>query len=391
MNLPLASDVAGAALLSLFLLLLAAKLGEELCRRLGQPIVVGEVLAGVLVGPAVLGWVELDNVVEVFAELGVILLLFWVGLQTRLGEIRSVGKASLQVGVLGVALPAGAGISLALMLGASEHTAVFLGAALAATSVGITSAILLELGIEAGPAGRTILGAAVIDDILALIVLAVATGIASDDGVSAAELALLCLMAVGFLVFFGLGGSTLLKRWPRLLEAPRFANSPLLPAVLICLGLAVLADEIGLAAVIGAFLAGMIVAETRDHSSIEQEVAPLYAVFGPFFFAAIGVQMSLDVFADADSLLLLGGITLLAVITKYLGAWLGAGGFSGRDRQIVAVGMIPRGEVGIIVAGIGYEAGAIDAKIFSIVVTMSVITTLMAPHLLRRMARSGAR
>jgi Kef-type K+ transport system membrane component KefB len=388
---PLAAvDEVSGALLALFVLLLAAKLGEEICRRISQPVVVGEILAGVLVGPAVLGIVEVDNVARVFSELGVIFLLFWVGLESKLGDIRNVGGPAARVGLLGVVIPVGAGTGLALALGAGTATAVFIGAALAATSVGITSALLIELGLHDGRAGRTILGAAVIDDVLALIVLAVATGIASEGGVSIPEIALLILLSVAFLVFFGLGGQRLLSARPAVLEAPRFADSPLLPAVLICLGLAVLAAEIGLAAVIGAFLAGMIVAETRDHNSIEVEVAPLYAFFAPFFFATIGAQIALGELADRHALLLLAGITLLAVATKWLGAWLGSRGLPSRQRRVISAGMVPRGEVGVIVAGIGYAKGAIDGEIFAVVVAMALLTTLIAPYMMRAAARRGS-
>lgn len=383
-----ASDDVSAALLALFILLLAAKLGEEICRRLHQPVVIGEILAGTIVGPSVLGLVSIDTVLSVFAELGVIFLLFWVGLETKLGDIKSVGKSATLVGVFGVVIPVVVGIGGAFALGASTSTAVFIGAALAATSVGITSAILVELDLQSGPAGRTILGAAVIDDILALMILALAVGLASDGGISFGEIALLLGLSALFLLFFGLGGSKLLSSRPAILEAPKFADSPLMPAVLICLGLAVMAAEIGLAAVIGAFLAGMIIAETRDQNSIETEVAPLYAFFAPFFFAVIGAQLDVGALADGTNLLLLLAITLVAVLTKYAGAWLGGGSLNRRDRAIVSVGMIPRGEVGVIVAGLGYSKGAIDADIFAVVVGMAILTTLFAPYMIRAAAKT---
>lgn len=382
-----ASDDVSAALLALFILLLAAKLGEEICRRLHQPVVIGEILAGTIVGPSVLGLVSIDTVLSVFAELGVIFLLFWVGLETKLGDIKSVGKSATLVGVFGVVLPVVVGIGGAFALGASTSTAVFIGAALAATSVGITSAILVELDLQSGPAGRTILGAAVIDDILALLILALAVGLASEGGISFGEIALLLMLSTIFLLFFGLGGSKLLSSRPAILEAPKFADSPLMPAVLICLGLAVMAAEIGLAAVIGAFLAGMIIAETRDQNSIETEVAPLYAFFAPFFFAVIGAQLDIGALADYTNLGLLAAITIAAVLTKYVGAWLGAGSLNRRDRAIVSVGMIPRGEVGVIVAGLGFSKGAIDADIFAVVVGMAILTTLIAPYMIRAAAK----
>lgn len=382
-----ASGDIAAYLLDLFVLLLAARVGEELFRHLHQPVVAGQILAGVVVGPSILGFVELSEVVEVFAELGVIFLLFWVGLETRISDIASVGKAASLVGVLGVVLPVGAGVGFSLAFGANTETALFVGAALAATSVGITSALLVELGMQSGAAVRTILGAAVIDDILALIALAMATGIATTGSVGATDLLILLGLAFGFLAFAGLGGSRLMQRWPQLLEAPRSVDSPLMISVLICLGLAVLSAEIGLAAVIGAFLAGMIVSETRDHNTIETEVAPLYAFFAPFFFATIGVQVVLGSFAETETLLLLFGLTALAIVTKYAGAWLGTFGMNRTDRRVIAAGMVPRGEVGIIVAGIGFAEGVIDADLFAVVVGMAVLTTLVAPYMIKAAGR----
>lgn len=376
-----------SALLALFILLVAAKFGEEVCRRIGQPVVAGEILAGVIVGPSVLALVEIDNVVAVFAELGVIFVLFWVGLETKVGDLRSVGRSATSVGVLGVVIPVAAGFGLAIAFGAETATALFIGAALAATSVGITSAILVELGIHDSRAGRTILGAAVIDDVLALLVLAMAAGLAESGSIDVLDALVLLVISAGFLAFVGLGGSRLLQARPQILEAPRFADTPLMPAVIICIGLAVLSAEIGLAAVIGAFLAGMIIAETREQNSIETEIAPLYAFFAPFFFATIGAQVDISEFRDLSTDALLIGITLLAIATKYVGAWIGARSLSPGDRAIVSAGMVPRGEVGVIVAGLGYTQGVIEADLFAVVVGMSILTTLIAPYMIRSASR----
>ena len=387
MHLPFAAaaegDLAGV-LLDLFTILLAAKLGDELFKRLGQPGIVGEILAGVLIGPSVLGWVKPDEVFQVFAELGVVFLLFWVGLETRLSDMRAVGAQATRVGVLGVVFPFLGGIALGFALGDGSAEAIFLGVALTATSVGITSAVLIELGVVRTAAARTILGAAVIDDVLALLLLAVATGLADNGSLDVGDLALVVGISLAFVAFFALVGTRVTQRWPRLLHAPRFSESPLLPAVLVCLGLAALAAEVGLAAVIGAFLAGMIVAETREQHPIEREVAPLYAFFPPFFFVFIGAELDLGTLAGGGALALFAGLTALAVATKYLGAWFGARALPFRERRVVAVGMIPRGEVGIIVAGIGASAGVVGDERFAVIVAMSVATTLLAPPLLRR-------
>ena len=374
-------------LTGLFLVLLAAKLGDELFKRFRQPTLVGEILAGLLIGPSVLGLVEPGEALEVFAELGVVFLLFWVGLETRLSEMREVGRTAALVGAMGVLLPFAAGVGFAFAIGEPSATAIFLGVALVATSVGITSAVLIELGLLGGRAAKTILGAAVIDDILAMLLLAVAVGMGEEGGVDLGSLAVTVALALAFLAFFALGGTRLLASRPQLLHRPRFSESPLLPAVIICLGLAALAAQIGLAAIIGAFLAGMIVAETKVHSSIEEEVAPLYAFFPPFFFAFIGTQVDLGQLVDGETLGLLAVVTLIAVATKYAGAWVGARGMPSQDARLVAIGMVPRGEVGIIVAGIGATAGVVDDQLFAVIVGMSVLTTLLAPPLLRRAAQ----
>jgi Kef-type K+ transport system membrane component KefB len=383
-----AADAVAGVLADLFVVLLAAKLGDEVFRRLGQPTLIGEILAGVLVGPSVLGVVEPGEVLEVFAELGVVFLLFWVGLETRISELREVGRTAAAVGVLGVVLPLAGGLGLGAALAEDFETSVFLGAALVATSVGITSAVLLELGALERPASRTILGAAIVDDILAMILLAVAVGLAEGDGVDVAGIVTVIVLAVAFVAFFAIGGTRFVRARPRVLHAPRFSESPLLPAVILCLGLAALSAELGLAAIIGAFLAGMIVAETKEQHPIEEEVEPLYAFFPPFFFAFIGMQVDLGALADAGALALLAAVTALAVVTKFVGAYVGARRLGRGDAAFVGAGMVPRGEVGIIVAGIGATAGVVDEELFAVIVGMSILTTLVVPPVLRRLARA---
>jgi Kef-type K+ transport system membrane component KefB len=382
---PLAAATGAAdALVDLFIVLLAAKVGDELFKRLRQPALVGEILAGVLIGPSLLGIAEPTETLEVFAEHGVVYLLFWVGLETRLSDMKDVGGVASRVGVMGVLLPFAAGYGAGSMLGESPETSVFIGAALVATSVGITSAVLIELGAIATTAARTVLGAAVIDDILAMVLLAVAVGVAESGGVDVGSIAVVIGLAVGFVVFVALGGTRIVSRWPDLFHAPRFSESPLLPAVILCLGLAAFAAQIGLAAIIGAFLAGMVCAEMQDRHDFEEEVAPLYAFFPPFFFVYIGLEVDLGAFADLEVLLALLGITALAAATKFLPAWFAARGMGRRDAITVGLGMVPRGEVGIIVAGIGATAGVVEDDLFAVIVGMSILTTLLVPPLLRR-------
>jgi Kef-type K+ transport system membrane component KefB len=388
--LPLAAESPVAGVVAdLAIILLAAKIGDEIFKRIHQPALIGEILAGLLIGPSVLGIVEPGETTRVFAELGVVFLLFWVGLETKISDMREVGGTAVRVGVVGVLVPFAAGTAAGLVFGESTETSLFIGSALAATSVGITSAVFAELKMLATRAARTVLGAAVVDDILALLLVAVAVGIADEGGVDAVSILVTAGLAAAFLAVFAFGGTALLRARPRLLEAPRFAESPILPAVILCLGIAAIAAQIGLAAVIGAFLAGMIVAETKEQTPIEEEIAPLYAFFPPFFFASIGLELDLGVMAEPDTLLLILGLTALAAASKLAGAWPAARNLGPSDARIVAPGMVPRGEVGIIVAGIGASAGVVDEGLFAAIVGMSILTTLLVPPLLRR-ARSGA-
>ncbi len=378
-----AAEAAGV-LTDLFLVLLAAKIGDEIFKRLHQPGIVGEVLAGLVVGPSLLGVVEPSEALDIFAELGLVFLLFWVGLETRLSDLQAVGRTAASVGVLGVILPFAGGVALGYAMGEPVETNVLLGAALVATSVGITSAVLVDLGVVRTPASRTILGAAVVDDILAMIILAIGAGMAATGGVDVVSIATVVALALAFVAFFALGGTAFTRRRPQILSEPRFSESPVLPAVLVALGLAAFAAQIGLAAIVGAFLAGMIVAETKEHDPVEHEIAPLYAFFPPFFFASIGVAVDLSAFADATTLLLLGLVTAVAIVTKFAGAWLGARPLGGREAFFVGVGMVPRGEVGLIVAGVAATAGAIGDRMFAVIVGMSIVTTLIVPPVLRR-------
>ena len=384
---PLAASSVQGALVDLFVVLLAAKLGDELFKRLGLPTLIGEILAGVVIGSSVLGLVEPTEILAVFSELGAVFLLFWVGLETRIGDLRQVGRAAALVGILGVLLPFAGGAGIGIASGEDTAVVVFTGAALVATSVGITSAVLSELGLVATAAGRTILGAAVVDDILAMLILGVAVGLAGE-GTNYASLALSALLALAFVGFFALGGTQFMKRRPGILKEPRFSESPLLPAVLLCLALAAIAAEIGLAAIIGAFLAGMMVAETKEQHPIEEEVAPLYAFFAPFFFVFIGLQLDLSAYTALGTIALLAVTTAVAVVTKFAGAWLGARSLGSRQARIVGIAMIPRGEVGIVIAGIALAEGAVSEQFFAVVVGMSVLTTLIAPPLLRAVARA---
>jgi Kef-type K+ transport system membrane component KefB len=373
-------------LVQLFAILLAAKVGNEIFRRLGQPTVVGEILGGVVVGPAVLGVYEVNAETTLFAEIGVVLLLFQVGLETRLHELLRVGGTALAVGILGVVFPFAGGFLAAELAGGDLVLAIFLAAALTATSVGITSNVLRDLGALRTTSGRIILGAAVIDDVLAIMILSVASGVAAGSFAVTNVLTLLGV-AVLFIGVVVLGGTQILRRRRSLLTEPEFAETPFLPGMIIMLGLAALASYVGLAAIIGAFLAGMVIGESSERHALEAEVAPVAAFFTPFFFGFIGAQVDLAGLANVDAIVLLAGITALAVATKFVGAFLGAIR-QGVDRAtLIGWGMVPRGEVGIVVAGLGLSTGAIESEIYSVVVGMAIITTLVVPPLLPVLVR----
>jgi Kef-type K+ transport system membrane component KefB len=373
-------------LVQLFAILVAAKLGHEVFRRLGQPPVVGEILGGVVAGPAVLGVYEVTAETELFAEIGVVLLLFQVGLETRLHDLLRVGPTAVAVAVLGVVLPFAGGFAAAELSGAGIEVAIFLAAALTATSVGITSSVLRDLGALDTRSGRIILGAAVIDDVLAIMILSVATGVAAGT-FSLDNVVGLLIVALLFIVVVVVGGTRILMRRRSLLTDPEFAEGPLLPGMIIMLGLAALASYIGLAAIIGAFLAGMVVSESSERHALEAEVAPVAAFFTPFFFGFIGAQVDLAGLSSGNALLALAGITAVAVLTKFVGAYLGAIRQGAARAALVGWGMVPRGEVGIVVAGLGLSAGAIDTAMYSVVIGMAVITTLIVPPLLPVLVR----
>jgi Kef-type K+ transport system membrane component KefB len=370
----------------LFVLLLATKLGDELFKRLGQPALVGEILGGVVVGPAVLGWYAITPETSLFAEIGAVLLLFEVGVHTRIGEVARVGGTSLAVALLGVALPFVGGYLLGMALDLSDTGRIFLGASLTATSVGITSGALRSFGALATQSGRVILGAAVIDDVLAMLIVAVAVGAAGGE-VSPGKILLLLGLAAAFIGIVVVGGTGILRTRRSLLTDPRFAETPFLPGMIVMLGLAALAAQIGLAAIIGAFLAGMVVGESSERDALETETAPVAAFFTPFFFGFVGAQIDPAAFRSISTLGLLAGVTVLAVVAKFAGSFLGAIRTGRKRATLIAWGMVPRGEVEIIVAGLALTAGAIKPDLYAVIVGMVVVTAIAVPPLMGPLVR----
>jgi Kef-type K+ transport system membrane component KefB len=370
-------------LVELFVMLAGAKLLAEIFARLRQPTVVGEILAGILIGPQVLGLVAPSETSHVLAELGVIFLLFNVGLETKPASIFKVGKTALLVAVLGVAVPMACGWGLMMAVDHNNIEALFTGTAMVATSVGITARVLADLGLLDSTAARIILGAAVIDDILGLLVLA-AVSSAARGQVNFASIAGTAGLAVGFVGVVTFLGAPALTRASAHFHKLRAGNEAFVIAVLLCFGLALAAAYIGVAAIIGAFLAGMALAEAVEgNHEVHQQVRGATEFLVPFFLVNIGMQLDLDVFAHLPTLLLALAMTVLAVLSKLVGCGLGAWGLGFRGAMQVGVGMVPRGEVGIVVAQIGLGVGVISESLFGAVLFMACATTLIAPPLIR--------
>ncbi len=370
-------------LVELFVMLGGAKLLAEIFARLRQPTVVGEILAGVLIGPQVLHLVAPSETSHVLAELGVIFLLFNVGLETKPAAIFKVGKTALIVAVLGVAVPMLCGWALMMAWDHNNIEALFTGTAMVATSVGITARVLGDMGLLDSTAARIILGAAVIDDILGLLVLAAVSSAAKGD-INVAEIATTAALSLAFVAAVTFLAAPALTRAAPHFRKLRAGNETFVVAIVLCFGLAYAAAYIGVAAIIGAFLAGMALAEAVEGKhDVHQQVRGATEFLVPFFLVNIGMQLDLGVFTNAQTLVLALVMTLLAVLSKLLGCGLGAWGLGLRGAMQVGVGMVPRGEVGIVVAQIGLAVGVVTEQLFGAVLFMACATTLIAPPLIR--------
>jgi len=383
---------AAAILLSVFVIFVAAQIGAEIAQRLRLPGVVGEIVAGCVIGPSALGWIQADSIangtpLDVLSELGVVLLLFSVGLETRLDDLKKVGRTAFLVGVLGVVIPFALGSIWAHGVGYEWTKSLFVAAAFVATSAGITARVLQELGALSRIESRVILGAAVIDDILAMLLLGVVTSLGDGGEVRIGSLLLVLAQAIGFIVVIGWVGTRVMRVRGDWIERPLNPLSPLSITLAICLGLAFLASELGLAAIIGAFLAGMIASETRKRDELEHQTQPLLAFLTPFFFVITGAKIDLSVFASASALWMLLVVTVIAIVAKLAGGFLGALSLGKRGAAIVGVGMVPRGEVGVVIASLGLAAGVFSNEIYAVIVAMSLLTSIVTPPVLAWMLK----
>ena len=378
----------GRLLLDLTLMLVMAKVAAEVFDRLHIPVVIGEIGVGIVLGPSLLGWVRTGDIVFFLAEIGVIVLLAQVGMETDIDELRRVGRSSLSVGLIGVIAPMALGYFAATALGESTNTALFVGAALTATSIGITARVFGDLRALSTQEARTVLGAAVTDDVLGLIILTVVTRIVQQGSVDVATVSSTIGLAVGFLVVAGVIG---LFVFPMLLRRVGSASksSSTIPVVGIALILAfsVLADLANLAPIIGAFVAGLGLRKVAVHERIERDLSSLGQVFVPVFFLYIGISTDLSSMLDGRVLVVAGLLTVLAIAGKLVAA-VGAIGTSS-DKLVIGFGMMPRGEVGLIFATIGLSIGALNDELYGSILVVVLLTTLFAPPLLRwRIGRS---
>jgi len=376
--------------LSLLLVFGGAKLLAECFERLRLPGIVGEILAGVQLGPGVLAWIGPNQLLGTLSDIGVMFLLFRVGLDVRASELLQAGATATMVAVSGVVLPFFAGWAILRAWGGSPAEAVFVGAAMVATSVGITAQVLAGKGLLRLAASRIILAAAVIDDVLGLLVLAVVSSLVRGR-LHVTEISLTVLFSVAFVIVVAKWGATAAKRIvPRVQARMRVAESEFVVAMVLLFSLSLLAVYAGVAAIVGAFLAGMSLAE-----SVEERVKDLVhgtaELLVPFFLAVIGMHADLSAFRSRSLLLLAGVLIVAAVVSKLIGCGLGAWRMGWNDRLRVGVGMVPRGEVGMVVAQLGLAMGAISQPVYGVVVLMAAATTIIAPPLLNLAYRGAER
>jgi len=375
-----------AALVAIFV---ATKIFGELAQRLGQPAVLGELIAGVLLGGSVLGIVNpSDPVLEALAQIGVIVLLFETGLHTELRSLLVVGSVATTVGLAGVIIPFALGYASGLAFGLGHIPALVAGAALCATSVGISARVLSDLGRLESAEGRVVLGAAVLDDIVGLVILAVVADVVSGATVDYLHIARTSLIAVLFFAGAVLIGMRVAPPAFGIIERIKTAGALGLFGLAFAFALAILAKLAGSALIIGAFAAGLVLFGIPQRQEIERSTTTIGHFFVPIFFATVGAAVDLRALANPRSIAI--GVALIVcgvagkIAAGYVPRW-----FRGR-KLLVGAAMVPRGEVGLIFAQMGLSTGAIDAGLFGAIMLMVLTTTLVTPPLLNRVARTGA-
>ena len=403
-------------LLLIFVAFLAAKVGSEIMERAGLPSMIGEIMAGVVLGPTIFNLITADDkFFDVLAQLGATFLLFTVGMETKISELKKVGLVATSVAVLGVVTPFIVGYYVSTFLFSSTIEAMFVATALVATSVGITARVLKDLGLINTLEAKIILGAAVVDDILAMIVLTLVSGIAKGD-LTAFNVAVVVSEAVCFVAIVTIIGTRVVKYasgkrtvhsdptvngdWAVHYSTRAFKRdswldrltqkqAPFVIILVVIFGLSALASFVGLAAIIGAFFAGLIFSDTKETYELEQKFEPLTIFLVPFFFVAIGARVALGSSSDIIPFAII--LTVVAILTKLVGCSIGAVTRGERTAMIVGAGMVPRGEVGIVVAMIGLSMGTIGLSTYSIIILVSIATTIYAPFLIKTVVKAEAK
>jgi Kef-type K+ transport system membrane component KefB len=403
-------------LLLIFVAFLAAKIGGEIMERLRMPAVTGELVAGIILGPTLLNLItSQDSFFDVLAQLGATFLLFSVGMETKLAELKKVGVTATAVAILGVLVPFILGYYVSIFMFASSIEAMFIGASLAATSVGITARVLEDMGMIHSQEAKIILGAAVFDDILGMIVLTLVGGVAAGK-LSYLNLVIvigesLCFVAI--IVMLG----TRIVRYASGKREVRFAGTaggawavhystrafhrdnwfdklvqrqaPFVVILIVIFGLSAMASEVGLAAIIGAFFAGLIFSDTKETYELEQKFEPLNVLLVPFFFVVMGARVDLRNMVDVVPFAIV--ITVIAILGKLIGCSLGAIKKGEKSALIIGAGMVPRGEVGIVVAMMGLTMATISLNTYSIIILVSLATTLYAPFLIKTVIKAESK
>ena len=368
--------------MAMLILFVSAKIMAELAERVGQPGIVGEILAGVLIGPSVLGWLAPGEFLSAMSDLGAMFLLFRVGLEVKSSELMRVGGTALLVACSGVIVPFIMGVAILRIWGAGVNEAIFVGASMVATSVGITAQVLSAKGLLNEVSSKVILAAAVIDDVLGLIVLAIVSSL-THGKVDVVQLSATALLASAFTVIVAKWGTQAVSKVkPHIERTLKIAESHFVMSLSLLFVLAVLATSTGVAAIVGAFLAGLALAESTG--ARERDLAQGVSEFlVPFFLAGIGLHVDLSAFGQLSTAILAIIILAAAVVSKFIGCGLGALGLGKTEAFRIGIGMIPRGEVGMIVAQLGLGYGILSRSSYGVVVFMSVATTILSPPLIK--------
>ncbi len=367
-------------------LLLATQIVAHLCRRVGIPEVIGQILVGIIAGPGILNWVHLDTMMNEFQEIGVIILMFIAGLESDLSLLKKYLKPAVIVAIVGVIVPVVVMTPASYLFGFTKLESVFIGVIFSATSVSISVAVLREFNYLDSKEGATILGAAVADDIIGVILLSIMISVVNQAENKTGGQPLWAVLLLQVLFF---GGTYLLVKWlaPYLMhlsERLLTVASPSVMAMIICLGMAALADWVGLSGAVGSFFAGIAVANTHRKQTIDRSFIPIgYALFIPLFFVSVGLNMRFDHLDE--SFIFVVVMTILACLTKLVGCGTGAkiAGFEWHSSYVVGSGMVARGEMALITAQIGYQAHLLSSMYYSDVITVIILATVIAPFMLK--------